>query len=183
MVVGSPAPSSAEERISVASNWTLVWWRFRKHRLALVSAAVLIVLYAIVLCPDFFSTQDPELTEARLAFIPMQRLHLFDGGGFRPWVPAVVGKRNRTTLRMEWTTDPGRAVGVGFFVRGYSYRVLGVIPADLHLLGAAVRGERAHLLGTDRLGRDTLSRLLYGAQISLSVSLVGILLSTRLKVF
>ena len=56
----------AEERISVASNWTLVWWRFRKHRLALASVAVLAALYAVVLCPEFFSTQDPEATDARL---------------------------------------------------------------------------------------------------------------------
>ena len=66
-------PPAAEERISVASNWTLVWWRFRKHRLALVSAAVLLVFYAVVLCPDFFSTQDPELTEARGAFRSEER--------------------------------------------------------------------------------------------------------------
>jgi len=177
VAVGSSAPSAAEERISVASNWTLVWWRFRKHRLALASAAVLIVLYAIVLCPDFFSTGDPELTEARLAFMPVQRLHLFDGGGFRPWVPAVVGKRNPITLRMEWTTDPGRAVGVGFFVRGHSYRVLGVIPANLHLLGAIGGGARAHLLGTDRLGRDQWSRLMHGTQTSMTIGLVAVTLS------
>src|SRR5687768_6777151 len=112
MAVGLPEPqgparsaaavaesAALEERISVASNWTLVWWRFRKHRLALLSAAVLIAFYAVALCPDFFSTQDPELTDARLAFLPAQRLHLFDGGTFRPWIPAVVGKRNPTTLR------------------------------------------------------------------------------------
>ena len=67
-MAGAAAEMSAvEERISVASNWTLVWWRFRKHKLALASAAVLAVLYAIVLCPNFFSTQDPERTDARQA--------------------------------------------------------------------------------------------------------------------
>ena len=71
MSVRAPAlPATAEERVSVASSWRLVWWRFRKHRLALVSAVVLIALYVVVLCPDFFSTQDPEATDARLAFIP-----------------------------------------------------------------------------------------------------------------
>ena len=68
MVAVTPETSAAEERISVASNWTLVWWRFRRHRLAMASAVVLLALYAVVLCPDFFSTQDPEQTDARLAF-------------------------------------------------------------------------------------------------------------------
>jgi len=93
------APTAAEERVSLASNWTLVWWRFRKHRLAMASTVVLLGLYAIVLCPDFFSTQDPEFTDARLAFMPVQRPRLFDGFRLSPWVPAVVGKRNPTTLR------------------------------------------------------------------------------------
>src|SRR5216683_1915053 len=75
---------AVEERVAVASNWTLVWWRFRKHYLALVSAFVLACLYAVVLCPDFFSTQNPELTDARQAFIPVQPLHFLDGGRFRP---------------------------------------------------------------------------------------------------
>src|SRR5262249_44568233 len=94
----------AEERIAVASNWKLVWWRFRRHHLAMISAGLLIFLYLIVLCPDFFSTQDPERTDARQAFIPVQRLHLFDNGNFNPWVPGIVGKRDPVTLRMVWTT-------------------------------------------------------------------------------
>src|SRR4030095_13937259 len=87
----------AEERVSVASNWTLMWWRFRKHRLAVASALVLIGLYAVVLCPDFFSTQDPEATDARLAFIPVQRVRLFDGWGPRAWGARLVGKEHPRT--------------------------------------------------------------------------------------
>ena len=110
--LGSSDVTSAEERVSVASNWTLVWWRFRKHRLAMASALVLLAFYAVVLCPDFFSTQDPEATDARLAFIPVQRVRLFDGWTPRPWVPGIVGKRHPTTLRMEWRLDEGRRVPV-----------------------------------------------------------------------
>ena len=120
--------STTEERISVASNWRLVWWRFRRHRLAVVSALVLAVLYAIVLAPDFVSTHDPEATEARQAFIPIQRLHLFDGWRLAPWVPAVAGKRNPTTLRMEWRIDESRKIPVRFFVAGHPYRLLGIVP-------------------------------------------------------
>ena len=97
----------AEDRIAVAPKWKLVWWRFRRHHLALVSAGLMICLYLVVLCPDFFATQSPEQTDARQAFIPVQTLHFLDDG-WNPWVPAIAGKRNPVTLRMEWTTDPQR---------------------------------------------------------------------------
>ena len=80
-----PAASAvAEERIAVAPNWKLVWWRFRRHHLAMISAGLLILLYVVVLFPDFFATQDPERTDARQAFIPVQMLHLFEDGALNP---------------------------------------------------------------------------------------------------
>src|SRR6476469_4649990 len=123
-----------EDRVDVASNWKLVWWRFRRHHLAMASAGLLILLYLVVLFPSFFSTQDPERTDARQAFIPVQSIHLFADGRWAPWVPAIVGKRNPTTLRMEWTTDTKKKVPVRFFTRGDSYKVLGLFKSDLHLL-------------------------------------------------
>jgi peptide/nickel transport system permease protein len=173
--------ASAEERISLASNWTLVWWRFRKHRLAMASALVLFGFYAVVLCPDFFSTQDPEATDARLAFIPVQRVRLFDGWTPRPWVPGIAGKRNPVTLRMEWTLDEARRVPVRLFVTGYPYRVLGLVPMRVHLLGTAPGGS-VHLLGTDRLGRDQWSRLAHGTQTSMTIGLTAVTLSVVLGV-
>src|SRR6185295_4757467 len=125
----------AEDRIAVASNWRLVWWRFRRHHLAMASAVLLIFLYIIVLVPDFFSTQNPERTDARQAFIPVQSVHLFDDGKLSPWVPAIVGKRNPVTLRMEWTTDPAKKVPVRFFTAGDKWKVLGLFETDLHLIG------------------------------------------------
>jgi peptide/nickel transport system permease protein len=171
----------AEERVSLASNWTLVWWRFRKHRLAMASALALLGFYAVVLCPDFFSTQDPEATEARLAFIPVQRVRLFDGWTPRPWVPGIVGKRNPTTLRMEWRLDETRRVPVRLFVTGYPYRVFGLVPTGVHLLGSDP-GASVHLLGTDRLGRDQWSRLAHGTQTSMTIGLTAVTLSVVLGV-
>jgi ABC-type dipeptide/oligopeptide/nickel transport system permease subunit len=173
---------AAEERVAVASNWTLVWWRFRKHYLALASAFVLGCLYLVVLCPDFFSTQNPELTDARQAFIPVQPLHFFDRGRFSPWVPEIVGKRNPLTLRMEWTQDPSRKVAVQFFASGTGYRVLGLFETQVHLLGSVDPGQRIFLLGSDRLGRDQWSRIMYGTQISMTVGLVAVALSVVLGV-
>jgi peptide/nickel transport system permease protein len=168
---------AAEERIAVASNWMLVWWRFRRHHLAMISAGLLIFLYLIVLCPDFFSTQDPERTDARQAFIPIQTLHLFDDGRLSPWVPGIVGKRNPVTLRMEWTTDLTRKVHISFFARGESYRLFGLYSTNIHLIGPTVPGQRIFLLGSDRLGRDQWSRIMRGTQTSMTVGLVAVTLS------
>ena len=166
----------AEDRIAVAPNWKLVWWRFRRHHLALVSAGLLICLYLVVLCPDFFATQSPEQTDARQAFIPVQTLHFLDDG-WNPWVPAIAGKRNPVTLRMEWTTDTQRKVHVSFFTRGFPYRALGLFDTNIHLLGAADPGQRIFLLGSDRLGRDQWSRIMHGTQTSMTVGLVAVTLS------
>src|SRR4030042_4165115 len=79
--------TQAEERVSVASNWQLVWWRFKKHRLALISVVVLVIFYIIVLFPDFFAVLNPEETNERLTFIPIQAIHFFQDGKLDPWVP------------------------------------------------------------------------------------------------
>jgi peptide/nickel transport system permease protein len=180
----SQLASKAEERVSVASNWQLVWWRFRKNRLAIFSLIVLIFFYVIVLVPDFFSTQDPEATEASQAYIPMQGISFFDNSGFRLTVPAVVGQRNPVTLRMEWAIDGTKKVPIRFFTHGYKYKVLGLFPTDIHLLGTAdpKSQDRLYLLGTDRLGRDQWSRMMFGTRTSMTVGLVAVALSVFLGV-
>src|SRR5512139_1999880 len=185
----TPPPSAEvsskdEERVSVASNWKLVCWRFRKNRLAVASAIVLLAFYAVVLVPDFFSNQDPEATDAALAFIPMQRISLFDQTGFRLSVPEVVGKRHPVTLKMEWARDETARIPVGFFVRGYKYKVLGLFETDIHLIDAKDPKSkgRPHFLGTDRLGRDQWSRMMFGTRTSMTVGLVAVVLSTILGV-
>ena len=182
MTLSIAVSEAAEERISVASNWKLVWWRFRKHRLAVISSVILMMLYAVVLCPDFFSTQDPELTEARQAFIPVQGIHLLDDGRIDPWVPAIVGKRNIETLRMEWRTDPSQKIRVGLFVPGNAYKLLGIIPLSRHLVGARDQSQRVFLLGSDRLGRDQWSRIMHGTQTSMTIGLIAVTLSVVLGI-
>jgi peptide/nickel transport system permease protein len=176
------AGKDSEDRVAVASNWRLVWWRFRRHHLAMASAGLLIFLYLIVLVPDFFSTQDPERTDARQAFIPVQMVHFFDDGRLSPWVPAIVGKRNPSTLRMEWVTDPQKKVPVRFFTQGFSYRVFGLFESNLHLIGPDDPAQRIFLLGSDRLGRDQWSRIMHGTQTSMTVGLVAVALSVILGV-
>jgi peptide/nickel transport system permease protein len=179
----APAPpelaSQEEARVSLASNWKLVWWRFRKNRLAIASALVLVLFYLVVLVPDFFSNQDPEATDAFRAFIPVQWISLFDDTGFRPSVPGVVGKRNAVTLKMEWVRDETVRIPISLFARGYKYRVLGLFETDIHLVDARdpKSQTRAHFLGTDRLGRDQWSRMMFGTRTSMTVGLVAVGLS------
>ena len=172
------------EAFYVAPNWKLVWWRFKKHRLALVSGVVVIIVALVALFPGFFSTRDPNATNAVKSFIPVQRLHFFDEGRFRPFVYGVEGGRNPRTLRMEWQVDEANKIPVKFFVEGYKYEILGIISTNVHLLGVASSdGEDAiRLLGTDRLGRDQWSRLMHGTQVSLSIGLVAVSLSIFLGI-
>lgn len=178
-VLSTQLSSKAEDRVSVASNWQLVWWRFRKNKLAVFSTIVLIFFYVVVLVPDLFAIQDPEATEAALAFIPMQGLSFFDDSGLHLTVPALVGKRNPVTLRMEWKIDETKKVPIRLFAQGYSYSVLGLFRTDLHLIGPAdpQSTDKLYLFGTDRLGRDQWSRMMFGTRTSMTVGLVAVALS------
>lgn len=171
-----------EERISIASNWTLVWWRFRKNKLAVVSAVILLFLTLVVIFPQFFATHDPEETDARLAFIPTQTIHWTDAGQIKPWVPGVVGKRDPVTLKMVWTIDEGQKVYLKFFTPGFSYQALGLFESNLHLVSAAdpEQASQVYLLGTDRLGRDQYSRLAYATRISMTIGMFSVVLSVAL---
>lgn len=177
--------NQAAEQIDIAPNWKLVWWRFKKHRLALICSVILLLIAAIALVPGFFSTQDPNQTGARSSFMPVQGIHFFDEDGFNLHAYRMVGKRNPTTLKMEWQVDPDKKIPLGFFVQGFEYRVLGLFSSNRHLIGVADPSSRQqlHLLGTDRLGRDQWSRLMYGTQVSLSIGLVAVLFSIILGVF
>ncbi len=168
----------------MASNWKLVWWRFRKNRLAVASAVVLLVLYIVVLVPGFFATHDPEETEAARAFIPLTGVSLRIAGGLRLSVPSVTGLRDPILLKMVWKVDPTARIPIRFFARGYRYRVLGVFWSDRHLVGPADPGSAqwVHLLGTDRLGRDQWSRMMYGTRTSLTVSMAAVAMSVLLGV-
>jgi peptide/nickel transport system permease protein len=186
-IAGSGAiivPPDKAEAIYIAPNWKLVWWRFKKHRLAVFCAGIVSIIVIIGLFPDFFSLQDPQLTSATQSFIPVQRLHFFSEDGFSPFVYGIEGARNAKTLRMEWQIDESKRLPVRFFAHGYPYKIFGLIPTDIHLLGAdgpAAAGN-IHLLGTDRLGRDQWSRLMHGTRVSLSIGLVAVVMSIFLGV-
>lgn len=172
------------ERVSVATQWQLVWWRFRKHKLALISAGVLIVFYVVVLFADFLAYADPLASEAQRGLIAPQTVHLFDGGG--PSVDVLVGSRDPQTFKRVYVPDPSQRIGLRLFAHGFEYKLFGLIPMDMHLIGVDGDGRTAEnslfILGTDVQGRDQWSRLMYATQVSLLVGLSSVGLSLFLGV-
>ena len=177
-------PAEAEERISVATQWQLMWWRFQKHRLAMVSTGIVLLFYLVVAFADFLATVDPLSSEAQRSLLPPQPIHWFDGGRFAPYVNGLKGVRDPVTFKRVYTPDPEVKVPVRFFAPGFDYSLFGLIPTNRHFLG--VEGGRAEetlfLLGTDEQGRDQWSRLMYGTRTSLSIGLFGVGLSLILGV-
>lgn len=167
----------------VAPDWKLIWWGFTKHRLAVISLILFIPIILIALFPGFFATQDPLESNAMRSFVPPQTIHLFDGGALRPYVYAIEGQRNQETFRMEWVPTEEKLY-IEFFTRGYEYEILGLFTTNIHFFGVAgdVEDPTFHIAGTDRLGRDLWSRIMYGAQVSLSIGLVGVIISLTLGV-
>jgi peptide/nickel transport system permease protein len=175
---------AAEERVAVATQLQLTWWRFKKHKVALLSLAVVALFYLLAAFADFLATTDPHRTEAGRSYIPPQPIHWLDDGAFRPHVYALKGRRDPKTFKLVYAPDPAEKRYLVLFARGYPYELLGLIPTDRHLLGVSDgKPENSlFLLGTDLLGRDVWSRLMLASRTSLTIGLVGVALSLFLGV-
>ena len=174
-----------KQRIFVASQWQLMWWRFRKHKVAVASAIVVAGFYAVVLGADFLAYSDPDASEAQRSLMPPQRVYLFDGWRFAPYVHGFKGARDPQTFKRVYRADPTEKIPVLLFAQGFEYKFLGLFPMTRHVIG--VDGGRdasrtIFLLGTDVQGRDLWSRLMYGTRISLTIGLVGVTASLILGV-
>jgi peptide/nickel transport system permease protein len=182
--VGEPDGAAAEARFAQATQLQLTWWRFRRHRLALVSLVVVALFYLVAAFADFLAISDPHATDARRSFIPPQAIHLFDKGGFNPHVYGLRGVRDPRTFKLAYTPDPARKLPVRLFARGYSYHLFGLFETDVHLLGTegGGRSDGIFLLGTDQLGRDLYSRMMVATRISLLIGLAGVTVSLLLGV-
>ena len=181
----TPDVVEREDRIYVASQWQLMWWRFRKHRLAMVAGVIVCGFYLAAIGADFLATTDPEVSEAQRSLMPPQPIHWFDGWAFRPHVYAVKGRRDPRTFKRVYVADPEQKIPVQLFAPGFAYKFLGLFPTQRHLLGVGTGYDAAQtlfLLGTDVQGRDLWSRLMYGTRISVSIGLVGVTLSLFLGI-
>ncbi len=174
--------SAEQERYFLASQWRMMWWRFLRHRLAVVSGAFLLVCYAAILICEFLAPYNLETKDRRHVYAPPQQVHLFHDGSFiGPFVYGFDYKLNMDTLKREYTPNPDKVQRLRFFCRGDAYLFWGLFEARLHLFCPAENGT-AYLFGTDRLGRDMLSRLIYGSRISLTIGLLGVAVSFLLGI-
>jgi peptide/nickel transport system permease protein len=187
----SPAPfdpysvermTAAQERFYMASQWRMMWWRFRRHRVALASGVLLLLMYVAIPFCEFLAPYGLDDRNTDFIYAPPQAMHFFDHG--RLAAPYVLGydyRLDMTNLERVYTPDPKKREPLRFFCRGYDYRLFGLVPSDLHLVCPA-QGGQLFLLGTDRLGRDLLSRIIYGARISLTIGLMGVAVSFTLGI-
>jgi peptide/nickel transport system permease protein len=176
----TPLTTRAEDQVAVATQWQLMWWRFRKHRVAMSAAIVLIMFYFVVIAADFLAYSSPEDSDAFRSLLPPQPIYLFDDGAFRPHVYAMESARDPRTLRRVFVPNPEEKIYLRLFAEGYEYRFLGLFKTNIHLLGVedSMPTENAlFLLGTDQLGRDLFSRLMLATRVSLTIGLVGVALS------
>ena len=188
-----------DESLLIASQAQLIWWRFRKHRVALVCTIILASMYILVLFPEFFAIHDPTIENTKRSYTPPQGIHFFDGWKpVRPYVYGLKSERNPETYALEHTADKEVKYDIIFFAKSYEYETWNLFRGDRHLFGLrappdvqwahlsgtraetmTLQGERVpfHPLGTDMMGRDMFSRIIYGTRVSMSIGLVGVAIS------
>ncbi len=171
------APATDREDYYAASQWQLMWKKLKHHRLAQISMAILGLLYLGALLAGFLAPYGLESYDATYVNAPPMTIHFFHEGNFvGPFVYGLDGTRDPDTLRPIFVPDPDQIYRLQFFVTGTEWKFLGIFPTSLHLFGVEDPG-RIFLFGTDGMGRDLLSRVLLGSQVSLSIPLVGVSIS------
>lgn len=159
-----------------------MWWKFKRHRIAVWCGWFLLALYLIAVFAEFLAPYNLDSRHIKRIYHPPQAIHLFHEGSLvGPFVYDTTYKLNMVTLKREYTIDRSKPLPLRFFCKGEPYEMWGFIPLERRLF-CAPEGETAFLLGTDRLGRDMLSRIIYGARISLSIGLIGVSISFLLGI-
>lgn len=171
-----------KEKFLVASQWQLIRWKFMRHRVAVLSLIVLTLFYLFAIFAEFFAPYRSDAYDVDYVLAPPQRIHFFDEGQWqsRPFVYGLIATLDPNTFRTTYEVDPTQKYPLSLFVKGEPYQFWRLFESDRHLFGA--EGGKVFLFGADDRGRDVLSRVIYGARISLSIGLVGIALSALIGI-
>jgi peptide/nickel transport system permease protein len=169
-------------RVEVATQWQLMWWKFRKHKLAMFSAGVIIAFYLVAIFAEFFAPKTSTYYSERYVYAPPQQIQLFRDGQFAPFVYGYKYERDPRTYQRIFTVDEETIIPIGLFVRGEPYKLWGLIEMDVHLIGPLNANDPFFPMGADKSGRDIFSRIIYSARVSLSVGLVGVAISMTLGI-
>ena len=166
-----------QERYYMATQWQLMWWKLKRHRLAMISGAVLVFMYFSVIISEFLAPYALTTRNTDFIYAPPQTINFFHDGEFQgPFVYGLKYQLNMTNLKREYQEDKQSIQKIRFFCKSDPYKFWGHVAASTHLFCPSATGT-LFLLGTDRLGRDVLSRIIYGTRISLTVGLLGIIFS------
>lgn len=182
---GPQAAGGAEDRYYYASQWELIRWRFGRHKAAVISLVLLILLYLIAILAEFVTPYTPDSRfEAFGQGAPPTKVHwIKPGGGFGPHIYALSRKLDQKTFTYTYIEDTTQVIPIQFFVKGDEYKFWGFFRTDIHLFGVGKDAvSPLFLFGADRLGRDLFTRTIYGGRISLSIGLVGVFISFVLGV-
>ena len=172
----------ADERHYYAGQWRLMWWRFRRHRMALVSAFLLFLLYLVAAFADFVAPYESTQRFRRYQQAPPSTIYWSDENGFRgPFVYGLDQERHPVTLRLSFVEDREVILPLQFFVETEPYKLAGLVEIRHRLFGLGAAGDQARigiwLFGLDSLARDVFSRTVHGARISLTIGLVSVALT------
>ncbi len=170
-----PRTGKSLEQIYGASQWRLMWRKFRRNKMALAGGTVILLFYLGALFANFLAPYGLTKRFSKQIYMPPQRVHFLNEGKLQPFVYDMKQEFDES-LRRRYVLDPESKTPIKFFARGEPYKLLGLIKTDVHLFQGA-DGKPVALLGTDRQGRDMLSRILLGSQVSLTIGLVGVLIS------
>lgn len=166
-----------------APNWVLIWRKFKTHKLGLISGTFLLICYLLLPVVGFIAPYGPNERKSEHLFSPPQSINLFHEGEFLgPFIYPMTSEADLETFQWVFKPDLDNPLKLEFFCEGKTYNIAGLIPSDTHLFCPA-EGATVFLWGSDRLGRDIFSRILYGAQLSLTVGLIGISVSFVLGIF
>jgi len=167
--------------------WRLIAGKLARQRLAMAAGAIVLLLYLIGAFAEFLAPALPDTARPQYTFAPPQPISLYRKGPdgkpvFGLSVPTYRVSVDSVALRRTFVPDETRPVPIGFFVRGPAYRLWGLIPLETHLIGPLSPSQPFYLLGADRLGRDVLSRMIFGTRISMSIGLAGVAVSLILGI-